>query len=168
MSARRNLILNVVIQTVGAASSFVVIVALARLAGPAVQGQYAVYKSLIDVQVALLTLGLPSGFIYVINKSLVPGSVLARWSARGIPAFTVVGGGITVGYLATRGPRHAGPAAVRQPLDGRCRCDHLLRTDARHRPDPDGRSRFRVALGLAVDLAPVARSAAWGWTVGPR
>lgn len=103
MSARRNLVLNVVIQTLGAASSFVVIAALARVAGPAVQGEFAVYKSLVDVQVALLTLGLPSGFVYVVNKGLVSGALLARWSARGVPAFLVAGSLITFVYLATRG-----------------------------------------------------------------
>lgn len=102
MSARRNLILNVVIQTMGAASSFVVIAVLARIAGPAVQGEYAVFKSLVDVQVALLTLGLPSGFVYVINKGLISASTLSRWSARGIPVFLVLGGLITAIYLSTR------------------------------------------------------------------
>lgn len=102
MSARRNLILNVVIQTLGAASSFVVIAALARVAGPAVQGEFAVYKSLVDVQVALLTLGLPSGFVYVVNKGLIPPALLAKRSAQGIPVFLVLGGVITSIYLATR------------------------------------------------------------------
>jgi O-antigen/teichoic acid export membrane protein len=107
-TTRRNLVLNIIIQTLGAASSLLVVVALARVAGPAVQGEYAVFKSLVDVQVALLTLGLPSGFVYVINKGLVPASVVARWSARGIPAFLLVGGLITTGYLVQRdgGARH--------------------------------------------------------------
>lgn len=107
-STRRNVVVNVVIQTLGAASSLLVIIALARVAGPAVQGEYAVYKSLIDVQVALLTLGLPSGFIYVVNKGLVPGVLLARLSARGIPLFVLFGAAITTGYLAQRdeGTRH--------------------------------------------------------------
>ena len=102
MSARRNLVLNVVIQTLGAASSFVVVAALARVAGPAVQGEFAVYKSLVDVQVALLTLGLPSGFVYVVNLGLIPAATLVRWSARGIPVFLVLGAVITASYLATR------------------------------------------------------------------
>lgn len=102
MSARRNLVLNVVIQTLGAASSFVVVAGLARVAGPAVQGEYAVYKSLVDVQVALLTLGLPSGFVYVVNKGLVPGAVLARWTARGVPLFLLAGAVITLAYLVLR------------------------------------------------------------------
>jgi O-antigen/teichoic acid export membrane protein len=102
MSARRNLILNVVIQTLGAASSFVVIAGLARVAGPAVQGEYAVYKSLVDVQVALLTLGLPSGFVYVVNKGLIPGAVLAKWSTRGLPLFLFASSTITFAYLALR------------------------------------------------------------------
>ena len=102
MSARRNLILNVVIQTLGAASSFVVIAALARVAGPSVQGEFAVYKSLVDVQVALLTLGLPSGFVYVVNKGLVPGATLAKWSARSIPVSLLLAAVITLVYLNTR------------------------------------------------------------------
>lgn len=102
MSTRRNLVVNVVVQTLGAASSFVVIAALARVAGPSVQGEFAVYKSLIDVQVALLTLGLPSGFVYVVNKGLIPVTTLARGAARGLPVFLAVGLAISLGYLATR------------------------------------------------------------------
>ena len=97
---RRTLAVNVAVQGFGALASFGVVAVLARVAGPQTQGEFAVFRSLIDFLVVLLTFGLPSGFVYVVGKDLVAPHVLARWSARAIPLFlVVVSGAAVLGYL---------------------------------------------------------------------
>ncbi|PUA83024.1 lipopolysaccharide biosynthesis protein [Nocardioides currus] len=102
VSYRRELAPLVAIQSLGAAASFGIVALLARVAGPDVQGEFAVYKSLVDVQVAFLTLGLPSGFIYVINKGLYTTQSLLRLTARYAPLVFLVSAVLTTGYLLGR------------------------------------------------------------------
>jgi O-antigen/teichoic acid export membrane protein len=102
VSYRRQLAPVVAIQSLGVASSFAIVALLARVAGPEVQGEFALYKSLIDVQVAFLTLGLPSGFIYVINKGYYSAREMFVQASRYAPAVFVVSTLITAAYLTTR------------------------------------------------------------------
>lgn len=103
---RRTLAVNVAVQGFGALASFGVVAVLARVAGPQTQGEFAVFRSLIDFLVVLMTFGLPSGFVYVVGKDLVAPHVLARWSARAIPLFLIVSGAAVLGYLWTRPDAH--------------------------------------------------------------
>lgn len=93
----------VAVQSLGAAASFGIIALLARLAGPDVQGEFALYKSLIDVQVALLTLGLPNGFVYVAGKGLYSPRSLARLSGRYAPVAFLLSAVLSAAYLLSRG-----------------------------------------------------------------
>ena len=53
MHWRRTLAVNVAVQSLGAAASFGVVAMLARVAGPETQGEFAVFRSLIDFLVVL-------------------------------------------------------------------------------------------------------------------
>lgn len=109
---RRTLALNVAVQGCGAVASFGVVAVLARVAGPQTQGEFAVFRSLIDFLVVLLTLGLPSGFVYVVGKGLVAPQALARWSARAVPVLAVASGAGVAVYLWSRSEEHAGDAVT--------------------------------------------------------
>ncbi len=102
-SHRRDLAPVVAVQSLGAAASFGVVALLARVAGPEVQGEFAVYKSLVDVQVAILTLGLPSGFIYVINKGHYSTRSLIRLASGYVPVILLLSALLTSAYLVNRG-----------------------------------------------------------------
>ena len=102
-SHRRDLAPVVAVQSLGAAASFGVVALLARMASPEVQGEFAVYKSLVDVQVAILTLGLPSGFIYVINKGHYSTRSLLRLASGYVPVIFLMSALLTSAYLVNRG-----------------------------------------------------------------
>lgn len=116
MSYRRELAPLVAIQSLGVLSSFGVVALLARLAGPEVQGEFALYKSLVDVQVAFLTLGLPSGFIYVINKGYYSARQMFVQASRYVPVVFVVSALVSAGYLLTRSTSLPGTAWVNVSL----------------------------------------------------
>jgi O-antigen/teichoic acid export membrane protein len=53
---------------------------VSRFGGPQAQGQFALVKSINDLQVAMFTFGLPSGLVYVLNKAGRGHHALLRYS----------------------------------------------------------------------------------------
>lgn len=99
---RRLLALSVAVQSVGAIASLLVVVCLAVVAGPSVQGDFATLKAAHDLGVAVVTLGVPSGFIYVINKSMYTRQTLKRQALRYVPiAMLLAGIGMYAALKAT-------------------------------------------------------------------
>ncbi len=115
MSFRRAVASNVAVQAIGPASAFLTVFAIARLGGPADQGQFAQLKALVDLMVALGCFGFPQGFVYVVNRLGASARALARWSRLYAAAFVPVALLAAVvarrlGYLGTGGS--AGLASV--------------------------------------------------------
>lgn len=80
-SARVHIARSAAIQSLGAGASFSMTIVVALLGGPIVQGQFALIKSMNDALVSFLSLGLPAGLVYAINRhdfpaARVPGMAL--------------------------------------------------------------------------------------------
>ncbi|WP_242335590.1 lipopolysaccharide biosynthesis protein [Anaeromyxobacter sp. SG66] len=110
MSFRRAVASNLVVQAIGPASAFFTVFVIARLGGPADQGQFAQLKAVVDLTVALGCFGFPQSFIYVINRLGASAAVLARWSLLYSLGFLPVAlGGVLVarrlGYLGSGAER---------------------------------------------------------------
>lgn len=117
MSFRRAVASNVAVQAIGPASAFLTVFVIARLGGPADQGQFAQLKALVDLMVALGCFGFPQGFVYVVNKLGASASALARWSRLYAAAFVPVAllaavGAQRLGYLGGGGAAGLGSVAV--------------------------------------------------------
>lgn len=117
MSFRKAVASNVAVQSFGPASAFLTVFAIARLGGPADQGQFAQLKALVDLMVALGCFGFPQGFVYVVNKLGASAGALARWSRVYAVAFVPVAllatlGAQRLGYLGASGAAGLGPIAI--------------------------------------------------------
>lgn len=115
MSFRKAVASNVAVQSFGPAASFLTVFAIARLGGPADQGQFAQLKALVDLMVALGCFGFPQGFVYVVNKLGASAATLARFSRLYAAAFLPVAlvaalAAQQLGYLGGSGG--LGPIAV--------------------------------------------------------
>ena len=77
---RRLITITLGIQSLGVVATFLLTFAVARFAGPEVQGVFATYKSLFDFEIALLVFGLPSGLVYYLNKQPEHKSYFFRWA----------------------------------------------------------------------------------------
>jgi O-antigen/teichoic acid export membrane protein len=66
---RRVLTQTVIIQSFGMALILSTTLFVSRIGGPDAQGGLALVKSISDLQVAICSLGLPSGIVYVLNKT---------------------------------------------------------------------------------------------------
>lgn len=102
MSFRKAVASNVAVQSFGPAASFLTVFAIARLGGPADQGQFAQLKALVDLMVALGCFGFPQGFVYVVNRLGASAGALARWSRLYAVAF------VPVALLATLAAQRLG------------------------------------------------------------
>src|SRR4051794_13646483 len=99
MSFRKAVAANLIVQSLGPACSFVTVFVIARLGGPAAQGEFAQMKAWSDFMFSFGCFGFPQGFIYTINKLGASASVLARWSRFYSLAFAplaIIGGSIAV------------------------------------------------------------------------
>lgn len=67
-SIRRSLIINVSVQSIGAAMSFLLAIGIAHYWGVDSQGEFALIKSWVEFGSLVALLGLPQGFVYVINR----------------------------------------------------------------------------------------------------
>lgn len=117
MSFRRAVASNVAVQAIGPASAFLTVFAIARLGGPADQGEFAQLKALVDLMVALGCFGFPQGFVYVVNKLGASAGALARWSRLYAAAFVPVAllasvVALRLGYLGDGGSAGLGAVAV--------------------------------------------------------
>jgi O-antigen/teichoic acid export membrane protein len=99
---KRLLAFSIAIQSVGVASSFLIVFVIARLGGPHLQGQFAVLKSWLDLLGTIAQFGLPQAFVYIINKRLADRVILARWSAAYSIAI-VVGAAILTATVSSTG-----------------------------------------------------------------
>lgn len=93
---RRILFTSVLIQSLGTLSLFGLVVAISRLGGPQAQGIFASIKSWADLLIALGQLGLPQGFVYVINKGYAAPLPLFRLSAIWSSGFGIAAGAATL------------------------------------------------------------------------
>lgn len=80
LNARR-LGASVIIQALGTASTFLIVIIVARWGGPALQGYYAILKSWIDFGAVVAQFGFPQAFIFAINNRIAKRAVLVRWSS---------------------------------------------------------------------------------------
>ncbi len=69
-SLRRSMTISVAVQGVGSLAPLLTIVALARMAGPEVQGTFATFKSWVDLLSSLVVFGFPQAFVYLVQKGL--------------------------------------------------------------------------------------------------
>src|SRR2546422_6916333 len=109
MSFRRAVAANLGVQSLGPACSFLTVFMIARLGGPAQQGEFAQLKAWADFMFAIGCFGFPQGFVYTINKLGASPSALARWSRVYSVAFTplaVIAGymGLKLGFIRDIGP----------------------------------------------------------------
>ena len=102
VSFGRNVIANVAVQWLGPASAFLTVFVVARLGGPTAQGEYAQLRAWIDLLVAVGSLGLPQGIIYVINVLGASPGRLEQWSRRWAL------GVLPIAFLASLGAARAG------------------------------------------------------------
>jgi O-antigen/teichoic acid export membrane protein len=63
---------SIAIQGLGSLPSFILVILLARIAGPETQGTYSIFKTWIDLFNSILIFGFPQAFVYLINKNISP------------------------------------------------------------------------------------------------
>lgn len=77
---RRHLTFAVVIQAFGIGLLLATSLYVARIGGAEAQGSFALVKSITDLQVAICSLGLPAGIVYMLNKTGTGHRPLFRFS----------------------------------------------------------------------------------------
>jgi O-antigen/teichoic acid export membrane protein len=165
VSFRRAVAANLLVQSLGPACSFLTLFAIARLAGPTEQGQYAQAKSWVDLLATLGCYGFPQGFIYAINRCGASAKALARWSVVYTAAFAPLalafsGAGAWLGAFGSGGaagsPLLLGGAAAALVLYGLWRGVYLTH---------DAGLRFGIfsIVPSVILLATVAPGVATGW-----
>jgi len=90
MSFKKKVIYNLFIQAIGPGLSFLSIFLIARFLGPATQGKFANFKSIVDLTTTIGVFGFPQSFVYLINKLKVPPKDLAILSIIYSVLFTVL------------------------------------------------------------------------------
>jgi O-antigen/teichoic acid export membrane protein len=81
-SFKRALGINVAIQSLGAALSFLLAFGIAFLWGTTAQGQFALIKSWVEFGSLIALAGLPQGFVFAINRLGASAAALSRFSVR--------------------------------------------------------------------------------------
>lgn len=94
------LLRSAIVQSLGVVATVALTILIANLGGPEAQGRFATYKSIHDLQILLLTLGLPSGIVYIVNKKLAGPNRLVPLMLRYSLAVTVPGVLITGGAVS--------------------------------------------------------------------
>jgi len=108
-SFRESLGINVVVQSFGAALSFLLALGITFLWGAPAQGQFALIKSWVEFGSLVALAGLPQGYVFAINRHSASASALSRFSLTycllSFP-FAVFGAGVTVwlGYAPDAQP----------------------------------------------------------------
>lgn len=77
---RSLLIRTFLIQSIGVVSLLAATLLVARLGGPRVQSDFAIYKAINDFQVTFLSFGLPTAIVYVLNKTGSGEAALFRYA----------------------------------------------------------------------------------------
>jgi hypothetical protein len=67
---RRAIAISIIVQGLGSLAPFITVIGLARIAGPDVQGTFAVFKTWSDLVSTLVVFGFPQAFVYMINKKI--------------------------------------------------------------------------------------------------
>lgn len=81
---------SIAIQMLGTISSLILVWLITRLYGTAVQGEFVLIKSWVDMLIVISGFGMPQSFIYAINKLGVSWEVLEKYTLRYIPIALVV------------------------------------------------------------------------------
>jgi hypothetical protein len=104
MSFRRALAINVAVQSIGAALSFILAIGITFFWGAGAQGEFALIKSWVEFGSLLALAGMPQGFVFAINRKGASPSVLGKFSGRyclfALPAAALVAAvTIRLGYF---------------------------------------------------------------------
>lgn len=67
---RKAIAISLVVQGLGSLAPLLTLIALARIAGPEVQGTFSTFKFWMDLASSLVVFGFPQAFIYLINKGV--------------------------------------------------------------------------------------------------
>lgn len=79
---QRSIVQTIVLQGLGALIMLATTLLIARTGGVTAQGSFALVKSINDLQVAICSMGLPAGVVYMLNKTGMGHRPLFRFSLR--------------------------------------------------------------------------------------